>query len=390
MGDTLDGFDDFFKYAVFQLLAACPGSVVSGSRTTDEQAALRAAKGPWSKNNPGAAEPGTSNHEVGVGHGAADLDGDLKCMHKLAPSLGLVFPIGNEPWHVEPSDELIAQGMEFFGLEEGAAAEDLMVPAEEEDQGLAGIRSIIFGEGGPENPLGDIPSRVAAAFAPEAKPKAAAAEEAAFAPEASAGFTAGEGGAMSAVDVAKVYAEAGFTGEALVTMVAIARGESGWDPTADGDTSITDSTWGPSMGLSQIRSLNAERGTGGWRDATRLHDPKFNAKAAYAISNGGTNFGPWTVFSKGIYQQYTDEARAAVSALGSGAYRPSAAPVASVEPEPDPGLDPTEGVLDPVGWSSEIAELVLGSARAGGDVLAEAGLKRKEKDEEDEAVEFSL
>lgn len=342
MGSTLDGFPDFFQHAVTQLMAACPGSsIASGARTTDEQAHLYKTKGAWSPSNPGAAAPGTSNHEVGVGSGAADMSGNLECLHEKAAAFGLHFPMSNEPWHIEPTDELIEAGMEFFGM------------AEEPEDSLASLRSIIFGQGGPENPV-DVPERVSQAFAPEADPAASEAGE--FVPEASAGFTPGDG-KMSAVEVAQVYAQAGFTGEALVHMVAISQGESGHDPGATGDTSLTNGTWGPSMGLSQIRSLNEQRGTGGWRDAERLSDPLFNARAAYAISNGGTNFSPWTVWNEGIYKKYLDEAQAAVKALG--AYGGSGPPAASVPPDDDLDVDVAAGLMDPAGLSAEIAEMML-------------------------------
>ena len=350
MGTTLDGFPDFFQQAVNSLLAACPGSSIgSGSRTTEEQAALYASKGAWSPTNPGAAAPGTSNHEVGVGSGAADLSGDIDCMHANASRFGLHFPIANEPWHVEPTDELIEAGMEFFGMEEEAAAE--------EDTG-SWLERLVFGSQVDANAMEGVNRELDE----QATPVAAEAGVQGFTPEASAGFeSSGEG--MSAIDVARVYAQAGFTGDALVTMVAIARGESGWNPGAQGDTTITNGTWGPSIGLSQIRSLNSQRGTGGWRDPERLSDPLFNARAAYAISNGGTNFTPWTVYTADLYQQYVTEAKAAVTALGAGAVAGTGPPAASVEPEmEDFGLDV---LTDPVEMADEISQMVLSDSREG-------------------------
>lgn len=135
------------------------------------------------------------------------------------------------------------------------------------------------------------------------------------------GAAQGSGGALSPVQVASYYAAAGFRGEALVTMVAIAKGESGHNPTAHGDTSIAGGGWGHSIGLSQIRSRVSESGKGTPRDPLRLEDPAFNAKAAFEISGGGTNFKPWTVYTKGLYTKNLDEARAAVAQLGNlGAY----------------------------------------------------------------------
>ena len=55
-------------------------------------------RGGWKNAKAWAAPPGCSNHVRGL---AADLQGDLRLAHQLAPRHGLVFPMGHEPWHVE-------------------------------------------------------------------------------------------------------------------------------------------------------------------------------------------------------------------------------------------------------------------------------------------------
>jgi hypothetical protein len=40
-----------------------------------------------------------------------------------------------------------------------------------------------------------------------------------------------------------------------------------------------------------------------------------NANAAYRISAGGTNFGPWSTYRSGRYRAYLDEAQASVDRL---------------------------------------------------------------------------
>lgn len=110
---------------------------------------------------------------------------------------------------------------------------------------------------------------------------------------------------------------AGYTGSSLVTQVAIDLAESGGDPAARGDVGLQDGTWGPSIGLAQIRSLKAQRGTGGIRDELANYDPLVNSVHAYAISGGGQNFKPWSTFNSGAYRAFVDRAqRATANVLG--------------------------------------------------------------------------
>lgn len=120
-------------------------------------------------------------------------------------------------------------------------------------------------------------------------------------------------GAVSTAQVAKA---AGFRGVALIVAVAVAGAESGYNDAAEGDVAIQDAKWGPSIGRWQIRSLKAETNTGQWRDATRLHDAGFNARAAYAISGGGANWGAWATYTNGTYRRHLNEAKDAAAQVG--------------------------------------------------------------------------
>lgn len=111
-----------------------------------------------------------------------------------------------------------------------------------------------------------------------------------------------------ALTASQVYSlarkEGGLDDASAIIATAVAQGESGFDPSAKGDTGIEDETWGPSVGLWQVRSLKAQRGTGGVRDEVALTDPAHNARSMGEISATGRNFTAWTVYRSGKYRQY--------------------------------------------------------------------------------------
>lgn len=112
---------------------------------------------------------------------------------------------------------------------------------------------------------------------------------------------------MATLSPAAIYAlavNAGLSPAAATTATAVALAESGGRTDAQGDIGLEDGTWGPSVGLWQIRSLKAQYGTGGPRDASRLSDPQFNAASMAQISGTGGNFKPWTTFTKGTYKRF--------------------------------------------------------------------------------------
>jgi hypothetical protein len=110
---------------------------------------------------------------------------------------------------------------------------------------------------------------------------------------------------------------AGFTGNSAVTAVAVVLAESGGDTGSVGDVKLQTGTWGPSIGLFQIRSLNAQKGSGGQRDALANVDPATNAKNAYAISSSGRTFAPWSTYKSGSYLKFLNRAQAAIKSPGS-------------------------------------------------------------------------
>jgi len=111
----------------------------------------------------------------------------------------------------------------------------------------------------------------------------------------------------------------GFRGKSLETAFAVALAESGGRAKAPGDLKIQNGTYGPSMGVFQIRSYKDPKkwgAAGQWRDGKRLNDPSFNLQAAWNISKQGTNWKPWTAYTSGSFSAYLDDAQAAARQAG--------------------------------------------------------------------------
>jgi len=119
---------------------------------------------------------------------------------------------------------------------------------------------------------------------------------------------------ISAREIAQHAHDAGFRGDSLNTAVAVALAESHGDTGIHGDVNLQTGTWGPSVGLWQIRSLNPGHGTAAeqaLRDAQANADPAVNAQHAYTISRQGNNFRPWSTYTNGAYRSYLNQARTA-------------------------------------------------------------------------------
>lgn len=144
---------------------------------------------------------------------------------------------------------------------------------------------------------------------------------------------------MTPSEIADVAAAAGFSGDALVTAVAVALAESGGRPDAIGDRNRPH-TGCTSRGLWQIntcpgRDANDPIRRGRTPDA--LADPATNAAAAFAISRRGTSWQPWTTYRTGAYRTHLPAARAAIDG-GAGVHGRSRPPVQALPPIISPGL----------------------------------------------------
>jgi hypothetical protein len=108
MADPFANMDPAFASALQQFMAASNGLVRPGSgyRSYEEQAQLY---DDYRRGKPGqarAAPPGRSKHNHGF---AMDLQygpGGEEWAHANAGRFGLFFPMGDEPWHIEPAGEL--------------------------------------------------------------------------------------------------------------------------------------------------------------------------------------------------------------------------------------------------------------------------------------------
>lgn len=87
----------------------------------------------------------------------------------------------------------------------------------------------------------------------------------------------------------------------LATAVAVAMAESSGNPTAVSPTGCCHGLW-------QI-NVNVHPYT-----KTQMQDPAQNATAAWKISNGGTNWKPWSAYNNGAYLLYLTQARTASKA----------------------------------------------------------------------------
>ena len=98
-----------FNQALNKMISASGGklSIKSGKRSTKRQTELWNAAlkkyGSAAKARKWVAPPGSSNHEKGLAADLAYADAAARqWAHQNAKKFGLHFPLGNEPWHIEP------------------------------------------------------------------------------------------------------------------------------------------------------------------------------------------------------------------------------------------------------------------------------------------------
>ena len=111
--------------------------------------------------------------------------------------------------------------------------------------------------------------------------------------------------ALSYSQLEGLWIQAGGSAASAPLAAAIALAESGGNPTSyNGNAGTGDNSYGlwqinmiGSMGPSRLREF-------GLTSDSQLLDPLTNAKAAVQVSNGGSNFSPWSTFKSGAYRKY--------------------------------------------------------------------------------------
>ena len=110
---------------------------------------------------------------------------------------------------------------------------------------------------------------------------------------------------------------AGFRGESLTTAYGIVKAESGGRANAYNPTGMDDSYGlfqinmenndprNPGMGNKRNEMYLKKYASIGYTGPESLKDPYINARIAYDISKGGTNFRPWTTYTSGKYLEHT-------------------------------------------------------------------------------------
>lgn len=116
--------------------------------------------------------------------------------------------------------------------------------------------------------------------------------------------------------IASAARGAGLSGNAVAIAVAIALAESGGD-TASHNAIPPDDSYGLWQ-INMLGSLGPERRQRfGLTSNTQLYDPAVNARVMVALSNGGTNWKPWTTYTRGTYLLYMARGNAAANTTGT-------------------------------------------------------------------------
>lgn len=123
---------------------------------------------------------------------------------------------------------------------------------------------------------------------------------------------------LSIAEAASYAKQAGFTGRNLVIMVAISIAESGLNTEAVNRSDPN----GGSYGICQVNGIHFGKKFGPNNQYTVSVNTMFNPALAYLFSyqlSGGSNFRPWSTFTRGNYLQYVAQVQQVVGNDGQNA-----------------------------------------------------------------------
>ena len=149
-------------------------------------------------------------------------------------------------------------------------------------------------------------------------------------------------------DLLKILQDAGFSGSGLQTAYAVAMAESGGNARAHNPDA---STGDNSYGLFQINMLGGmgpeRRSAYGLSSNEDLFNAEQNAKVAYQMSKGGSDWSPWSTYKNGAYKQYLGQTGAPVSGGSTGGASSAAAQPAAGQTKADIVASPGGGDFAP-------------------------------------------
>lgn len=171
----------------------------------------------------------------------------------------------------------------------------------------------------------------------------------------------------------ELLASVGFKGTALNTAEAVARAESGGNAAAHNDTPATGDN---SYGLFQINMLGAMGPSRlkayGLASNNDLLDPTTNAKVAYAMSGGGTNWSPWSTFKNGAYRKFLGTDAPITGASSSRTSTTTAQAVGLIPNASDLGKTIVRVVIIGAGVAAGAGLVLLGVNKATGNPAGKA------------------
>jgi len=160
-------------------------------------------------------------------------------------------------------------------------------------------------------------------------------------------------------DVARLARGAGFKGNALITAIAVAGAESGFRSKA----SNRNSNGSIDRGYWQINSVHGNQST---------FSPTGNARAAFNISSGGSNWRPWVTYNTGAYRRYLNQARAAAGSISGSATKAGGGGASSTA-----GAAATAQKVNPLDQKLANADLAIEQAKRGPITIGRGAGARK-------------